>query len=57
MPDPYTPAGSSRVFSVPAALDPTDVATWFEDALDDVDGYLTEVQNDSGLDPFFLMGA
>lgn len=57
MPDPYTPAGSSRVFSVPAALDSTDVAAWFEGVVDDIDAYLTEVQNDSGLDPFFLMGA
>lgn len=58
MPKPFTPAGSARTYQIPdRTTDPVEVEPWFEDAITSIDTHLTEIQNDSGLDPFFLMGA
>lgn len=57
MPKSFTPPGSARTFQIPdRTTDPVAVEDWFEEVLTSVDTHLTEIQNDSGLDPFFLMG-
>jgi len=43
MPDPYIPPASARSYDVPADLDAVDVATWFEDFADTVDGHFDDV--------------
>lgn len=41
MPQPYTPPGASRPYSIPNRLtDSTDVEQWFKDVVDDIETYL-----------------
>lgn len=41
MPQNYTPTGSSRVYSIPDSADPTVVADWFKNVIDDIDAFIS----------------